>query len=278
MQRNSAGGTSAATLRSLSDFLKTSTAARERALIFNFDGSLGRFYPSRNRPEPHPELLHVLQRLQADTESRLVIVTGRPASSIAQSLGLANIDVWGCNGLERLNGDGAIDQAEIPAEALQAIADAGELFNRDGLGEFAEIKFASIAIHWRGRETHAGHLTRRVLHAWSIVKSRKGVLLVPFDGGIEIMAGARNRGHVVQTVLSELGPDSAVVYLGGETTDEDGFAALRGRGLNILVREQYRRTIADVWLRPPDEVGDFLQAWIAACEPSRRGLGATAGL
>ncbi len=89
-----------------------------------------------------------------------------------------------------------------------------------------------------------------------------------FDGGIEIMAGTRNRSGVVQTVLSEIGSESAVAYLGGETTDEDGFAALRGRGLNILVRHQYRRTLADAWLRPPSEVAAFLNAWISGCKNS----------
>jgi trehalose-phosphatase len=250
-------------LKTLSDFLNGISQARARALILNLDGALGHFTASRRPAESRHELLPILKQLKTDTDSRLVIVTGRSASSAALWLGLPNIDVWGCHGLERLGADGAIDRAEIQAEALEAIAQATELLIGDGAAPFAERKFASIAIHWRGNEGQAGHLTRRVLRAWSVIKGRKGVLLVPFDGGIEIMAGARNRGDVVHTVLSEVGSDAAIAYLGGETTDEDGFAALRGRGLNILVREQYRRTLADVWLRPSAEVGSFLNAWIA---------------
>lgn len=265
MQTFTSDGSSQAMLKTLSDFLKGISEARARALIVDYDGALGQFSAFRYHAEPHPELLPVLHRLKNRTDTHVVVVTGRSASSILDWLALPNIDVWGCHGLERLKADGAIDKPEIPAESLEAVAEATDLLFSEGLGQFAERKFASIAIHWRGKEAHAGHLTRRVLHAWSIIKARKGVLLVPFDGGIEIMAGARNRGDVVETILSEIGSDSAVAYLGGEPTDEDGFAALRGRGLNVLVRHQYRRTLADVWLRPPTEVGAFLNAWIAEC-------------
>jgi trehalose-phosphatase len=268
MQTFTSVGSSQAGLKTLSDFLKQVPQARVRALILDYDGALGHFPGFRPHAEPHPELLPALHRLKNRTDTRVVIVTGRSASGIPDSLGLSNVDVWGCHGLERLRADGAIDKAEIPVESLDAIAEATGLLLSDGLGQYAEQKFASIAIHWRGKEAHAGHLTRRVLHAWSMVKARKGILLVPFDGGIEIMAGARNKGHVVQTILSEIGSDSTVAYLGGETTDEDGFAALRGRGLNVLVRHQYRRTLADAWLRPPAEVGAFLHAWISGCQTS----------
>lgn len=265
MQTITSDGSSPAMLKTLSDFLKGMGEARVRALILDFDGALSRFSATRENAEPYPELLPALHRIETHTNTHVVIVTRRSAASVMDSLGLKNIDVWGCHGLERLKADGVIDKPAISAEALEAIAEATGLLLSEGLGQFTELKFASLAVHWQGKEAHAGHLTRRVLHAWSTIKARKGVLLVPFDGGIEIMAGARNKSDVVQTVLSEIGSDSAVAYLGGETTDEDGFAALRGRGLSILVRHQYRRTLADAWLRPPTEVGAFLNAWISVC-------------
>jgi len=268
MQRLISNGAPRAIQQTLSDFLKRVSQASTRALILNFDGLLEHYPNSGERVEPGSEELAVLRKLRQDTDIRLVVITGRPAARVAQWLGLPGTDIWGCHGLERLRADGAVDKAEVPAETLDAIGEATGQLLSDGLGPFAESKYASIAIHWRGQEEEAGRLTRRVLHAWSTIKNRKGVLLVPFDSGLEIMASARNRGDVVQTVLSEIGSDSAVAYLGGETNDEDGFAALRGRGLNVLVREQYRRSLADVWVRPRAEVRDFLNSWIAECKTS----------
>ena len=56
-----------------------------------------------------------------------------------------------------------------------------------------------------------------------------------------------------------------MAYLGNDATDEDAFGALTHWGLNILVREDYRPTLADAWIRPPEALLDFLHGWIAAC-------------
>ena len=58
-----------------------------------------------------------------------------------------------------------------------------------------------------------------------------------------------------------------VAYLGDDLTDETAFRAvnsLRSRGLSVLVRREWRQTAAEVWLRPPWELIEFLEAWIKA--------------
>jgi trehalose 6-phosphate phosphatase len=107
----------------------------------------------------------------------------------------------------------------------------------EGLEEFMEQKPGGVAIHWRGREVLAGHLTHKVKRVWSTLGDWEGLRLVPFDCGIEIAVNLRNKGDAVRTVLSETGADAAIAYLGDDTTDEDAFAALQGRGLNLLVRD-----------------------------------------
>lgn len=62
------------------------------------------------------------------------------------------------------------------------------------------------------------------------------------------------------------GPDAAVAYLGDDTSDEEAFGASHGRAFSILVREQYRRSVVDVWIRPPDDVAAFLRTWISVCK------------
>ena len=47
--------------------------------------------------------------------------------------------------------------------------------------------------------------------------------------------------------------------------DEPAFKAMKGRGLSVLVRRQWRRTSANIWLRPPGELRVFLKRWLAAC-------------
>jgi trehalose 6-phosphate phosphatase len=52
-----------------------------------------------------------------------------------------------------------------------------------------------------------------------------------------------------------------VAYLGDDVTDEDAFRAVKGRGLAVLVRAEYRRTAADIWIKPPHELKNFIGRW-----------------
>jgi trehalose-6-phosphatase len=54
----------------------------------------------------------------------------------------------------------------------------------------------------------------------------------------------------------------SIAYLGDDQADEEAFRALQNRGLRILVRPEWRETAADVWLRPPEELVDFLFQWL----------------
>jgi trehalose 6-phosphate phosphatase len=247
------------------DYLQGISRAPARVLMLDYDGTLAPFSIDPDRATPYPGIPALLRSLMLDTDTKLIVVSGRTARSAARLIGISGIEIWGCHGLERLNPDGNLETPELDPRSIQALTSAAEHLRDEGLEKFAEHKAGGIAIHWRGREVLAGHLTSKVTRVWSRLESRKGLRLVPFDCGIEIAVDLRNKGDVVRTVLSETGFDAAVAYLGDDTTDEDAFAALRGRGLNVLVREDYRKTIADVWIRPPDDVEVFLAGWRSGC-------------
>jgi trehalose-phosphatase len=91
------------------------------------------------------------------------------------------------------------------------------------------------------------------------------LLLAEFEGGVELREPMRGKGDVVRSVLSEHSLDVPVAYLGDDTTDEDAFRVLNGRGLTVLVRPTYRFTAAQTWIRPPEELVQFLTDWVRAC-------------
>ena len=58
-----------------------------------------------------------------------------------------------------------------------------------------------------------------------------------------------------------------MAYLGDDLTDEAAFRAVNDAGLSslsVLVRQEWRETSAEVWLRPPEELKGFLKRWIKA--------------
>jgi trehalose 6-phosphate phosphatase len=62
-------------------------------------------------------------------------------------------------------------------------------------------------------------------------------------------------------VINNLDLESPSAFLGDDLTDEDAFRKLKGRGMAILVRDEYRPTEAEVWLKPPHELLEFLEQW-----------------
>jgi trehalose-phosphatase len=135
-----------------------------------------------------------------------------------------------------------------------------------GLGTRLESKPGGIAIHWRGlspeEASSVEHKTREV--CTKFLKG-SGLSLLQFDGGLELRAPAKNKGDAVSAILAEEGRSAAVAYLGDDETDENAFRAIKGRGLAVLVRPEPRPTMADAWLRPPDDLGQFLRDWLLAC-------------
>ena len=131
-----------------------------------------------------------------------------------------------------------------------------------GYSERSEHKPGSVALHWRGMDApEIRQMREQIEPKWSLIAEGWGLCLNEFDGGLELRVPGRNKGHAVETILDEMGEGAAAAYLGDDATDEDAFRSIKGKGLGILVRERLRPTVADIWIRPPEELLDLLTRW-----------------
>jgi trehalose 6-phosphate phosphatase len=238
--------------------------ARNRVLLLDFDGTLAPFEARPDRVRPYPGLARLIDDIAARPRSRVVIVTGRRLDGLAPMLGLRHaVEMWGAHGWQRLVPGMPLTVYEPSARAreLLALAQARAEPLRQW-GARVERKPASVAVHWRGLHVLAREAIREALRrAWHGAARAPELEVLAFDGGIELRARGRNKGDVVNMVLDEAGTDGVGAYLGDDTTDEDAFAAIQGRGLGVLVRPVVRRTHAAAWLRPPRELAGFLHRW-----------------
>lgn len=239
--------------------------AREpvRLLFLDFDGTLAPFRVDPARVRPYEGVPDRLERIRSGG-TRLVVVSGRPAGEVRRLLSLEPApEVWGTHGWERAPRGAAPGPVELPEDARLGLEEAADRIAAVGGGRL-ERKPAALALHVRGEEAGAA---RRALsgarEAWAPVAERRGLHLRPFDGGLELRVPGRDKGYAVRTVLDEEEPGAAA-YLGDDDTDEDAFRAMRGRGAAVLVRGELRPTAADMWIRPPGELLDFLDRWAAA--------------
>jgi trehalose-phosphatase len=248
----------------LAAFLQRIAQAPARLLMLDYDGTLAPFHVHPERAVPYQGIGPVLERIVEGGGTRVVVVSGRPAHEIPPLLKVAQRpEIWGSHGWERLLPDGQ-RVAETPgSDARRGIdAAAAEIEAVMPKGARLERKLASIALHWRGLPGDLAERLQRVAsEIWDPITRQGALEILPFDGGAELRAVGCNKQYAVKAILSETAENTAIAYLGDDVTDEDAFRAVKTRGIGVLVRPEFRETLADVWIRPPHELIEFMERW-----------------
>lgn len=248
-------------------FLRTVAQSALSVLFLDYDGTLAPFSPDRKKAIPYPGVDAILQEIVDSGRTRLIIVSGREAHDIEPLLKIRPFpEVWGAHGLQRLRTNGSCEMPKIEPNALQALADAERWLAYQGLDHMAEPKPGSLAVHWRALDPNSAvKLRGKILLGWFPIAERASLKLIEFDGGLELRVPDKDKSDAIETTLREIGANVPVAYLGDDVTDEPAFQALQTRGLTVLVRPEHRKTSARVWLKPPEELLEFLTLWRDAC-------------
>jgi trehalose-phosphatase len=236
--------------------------------MLDYDGTLAPFHQDPKQAFPYPGFSLLLQQTVNTGRTRLIIISGRDANELIPLLNISpRPELWGLHGLQRLKTDGSVELSPMDPATLSTLGAAEDWLRYQHLEHAAEFKTGSIAVHWRGRdECDAEAIRGRVLMGWTPLAKYTPLDLLEFDGGIEIRAHNSNKGDVILKILSEVNAETPAVYLADDTTDEQAFQGVNGRGLSVLVRPRWRKTAAQVWFIPPDDVRNFLSRWLQACQ------------
>ena len=160
--------------------------------------------------------------------------------------------------------DGSYQKAVLSSSVARGLGAAAGWMAAMGWSAHLERKPSSLAVHWQGMKTgEIEEIRARLLEHLPRLAAEKGLSLHAFDGGLELRPPGITKAQAVETIPTEMQDKALGAYLGDDLTDEDAFAAVKGRGLGVLVRQDLRETKADVWLRPPEELLDFLRRWEA---------------
>lgn len=248
-------------------FFERVPAASERILMLDYDGTLAPFHPRPHMAYPYPEVTRSLDALMRDGRTRVVIISGRRAEEIMPLLRLERQpEIWGAHGWERLSPQGEFSVREVTPQENALLGHAFQA--AQGALEFGarlEHKPASIALHWRGLPLIKCLKAQAWITAvWEPLAEEDGLELQSFNGGLEILVRGHRKGFAVREVLRDAlaqAPDAAIAYLGDDLTDEEAFVEVRPYGLAVLVREQLRNTAANLWIRPPHELRNFISHW-----------------
>ena len=242
-------------------------------LLLDYDGTLAPFRVNRFLALPWAGVRELLAQIQSQKKTHMVVITGRPAAEIAPLLGLdPPLEVWGLHGAERLFPDGRRELEQAPPATQAKLEELKTHLRRDALGGLFEDKANGAVMHWRGHaRSKQALIEQRARELFEPLAAMEGLTLLEFESGLELRVGC-NKGGAVQAIVAEMraagqvpGP---VAYLGDDLSDEAAFRAVNvfdGVHLSALMRRAPRETAADVWLRPPGELREFLKRWLAAC-------------
>ncbi|MBO0736979.1 MAG: trehalose-phosphatase [Alphaproteobacteria bacterium] len=207
------------------------------ALFLDVDGTLLEIVARPELVRVPPGLPALLSGLAGERDGALALISGRTLAELDRLFQPWHGAAAGLHGIERRRADGSLDRLRDSAgdAALNRIRPQLASLAGDGSGLVLEDKGSTIALHYRAapereREIHA-HAETLQRQSAAALRLIKGKMVVEFQ--------PRNvhKGLAIAKFLAE--PPffgRRPVFVGDDTTDEDGFAEVRRRdGVAVLV-------------------------------------------
>lgn len=216
------------------------------ALFLDFDGTLVDLAPAPDAIEVPADLITEITTAREAFGGAVALVSGRPIADLDRYLPLG-LPAAGGHGSERRRADGALDAANADnGAAAERIAASIAEFVADHQGLMLEKKSAGVALHYR----NAPELRDESLTRMRAIAESEGFGVIDGKMVAEARPGNLNKGEAVRAFMAEAPFSGRLpVFIGDDTTDEDGFATAQELG-GIGVKVGDGKTSAR--LRTPD--------------------------
>lgn len=248
-------------------------------VALDYDGTLAPFRTDPASAVPLPGILPVVHALARLPRVSVAIVSGRPIAELErfvmpQDAPSAPLILVGEHGWERR--DGPHQRRKTMSDTLEGRLDrALRVAEEAGTGAWIERKRAALVLHLRGlAPDQAEQAERRTRSAWERLAGEPGdpadaLRLETIDGGVELRAGAHDKGSVLRELLETMPPGTETIYVGDDRTDEDAFRVLaehrrldrdgHASGLAVRVAREPRPTAAHATVTSCEALRDWLE-------------------
>jgi trehalose-phosphatase len=234
---------------------------QERNLVFlalDYDGVLAPIAAQPHLARLPPENRDLLEKLVKCSRIKLTIISGRAVNDVRECIGVPGIVYAGNHGVEiELNGFRESHVAgEYRPQLMEMRTQLEEIF-AGFPGVLLEDKGFGIGIHYR--EVNPSNLAevKERFSDWSKTLPAS-LMIVHAKMMYEVRpCAAWNKGNAVWHLWQTVAPTALPICLGDDLTDEDGFQALTGKGINIYVGEE-RQSYAEYILLSQSDVNAFL--------------------
>ena len=205
------------------------SAVPQLAIFTDFDGTLVELAETPDAVHVDETLADQLQRAVTELDSAFAVITGREIADIDRYLAPLHLPIAGAHGTQRRRADGFVETID-PAIVLGAeeIAHAVENLVHANPNLLLEAKEGAVALHYR----QAPELESAVRIAMEeAVHNVPDFTLVAGKMVLEARPRAVSKGEALRAFMREepfLG--RTPIFIGDDTTDEDGFIAAQDLG------------------------------------------------
>lgn len=198
------------------------------ALFIDFDGTLVELADKPDAIVVPPDLIEDIQHAAERLDGAVAVITGRALEDLDKYLP-SSIPAAGGHGVERRRADGSqIGAPPDRKEAAQTLAKRLQEFAADTPGLLVEPKTASVALHYR----LAPDQRERCIDAMTkAVADMEGFVILEGKMVVEARLADANKAAAIRAFMQEPPFRGRIpVFFGDDTTDEEGFAAVRELG------------------------------------------------
>lgn len=240
-------------------------------LLLDFDGTLAPIVPRAGDAALPERTRHALRELESADGLSMALVSGRGSADVRERVGMEGLMYAGNHGME-IEGPG-VDHRHEEARAARPALERVVARLEDGLAEVAgawvEDKGVTLSVHYR--EVEDREVTRVRTAVEGAVSPENDLRVTHGKKVLEVRPDVDwHKGRAVEFLLDRLNPPAAapVLYVGDDTTDEDAFRVLAGRGdgaEGVIVADPVPvETAARSFVRDPNEVAELLEGLLAA--------------
>jgi trehalose 6-phosphate phosphatase len=231
------------------------------ALFLDVDGTILHLRDTPDSVEASAHLLDLLESIHTCLGGAVALVSGRTIDNLDELFAPHRLPTAGLHGLQRRDAQGKVHEEAVP-EALDTLREPLLQLASSSTKIILEDKGHALAIHYRlapDRETQ--------------IREEVEKLAQPYATDLQVMHGKMvceikpwhaDKGSAIRDFMNEAPFEGRLpVFIGDDTTDEDGFAyvnELDGHSIRVGDSEQ---TAARYRLPGVDEVIDWLERWPA---------------
>ncbi|SOD94822.1 bifunctional alpha,alpha-trehalose-phosphate synthase (UDP-forming)/trehalose-phosphatase [Spirosoma fluviale] len=215
-------------------FINALSEARQRLLLFDFDGTLAPLINDPAQAKPSEEIKKSLQNLAENSD--LVVISGRNRAFLEKTFAGVPVHLVAEHGAFLKKPDQPWQRLDLSSgDWVDTVRTTMEEFVTRFPGSFIEEKETAIAWHYRTAETEDIEAQANDL-ASQLRRADSSIPLTVIQGSkvVEVKPALHSKGTVALSIFEQT-PYDFIVSIGDDTTDEDMFRQLPNWAYTVKV-------------------------------------------